>query len=329
MGEKIVTQIIAELCQNHMGDTKLLKKMVEECAEAGAAYCKIQSIDSSELTFREKFEQGLIDKSGNTIVIKRPFKEEKERLDSLNLSIEQQKLFVDECRKNGIKPLTTIFTKGQIKNYEMLAWGHKTVKIASYDCGSIPLLSELIDVGVDDFIISTGATFNYEIEKTCKFLSKAGVTFSLLHCVTIYPTQLNTGHINRINFLRRYTQDVGFSDHSSYEKDWLKLSLLSAYAGASHIERHFTSVDKPLTRDGKVSLDYRQMKELVELVRLPQDQIMNSIMEKSNKEEITAMMGSEDRSLSSIELLNRDYYRGRFATKNEEGKYSFNWEKTI
>ena len=42
-----MTKIIAELCQNHNGDIKILQEMVHAAAESGADYAKIQSIDSS------------------------------------------------------------------------------------------------------------------------------------------------------------------------------------------------------------------------------------------------------------------------------------------
>jgi len=314
-----MTKIIAELCQNHLGDIDLLKKMVNQCALTGAEFCKIQSIDSDELTFRERFETG----NGNTI--KRPYAPEKERLDKLNLSLENQKLFVDECKKNNIKPLTTIFTKNQVKNYKKIDWGHNTVKIASYDCSSIPLLKDLISVGVDNFIISTGATFNDEIKKTCEFLNENGVEYSLLHCVTIYPTKIEDGHINRMNYLKKFCNNVGFSDHSSYENDWLKLSLLSILNNANYIERHFTSVGKNETKDGKVSLNFTQLKELVDFTKMEKEELSKILNQRITKEEIVKMLGEENRDLSDIELLNRDYYRGRFASKDEQGNYLFNW----
>ena len=49
-----MTKIIAELCQNHKGDLKILKEMVHAAAESGAEYCKIQSIKSSELIHLHK-----------------------------------------------------------------------------------------------------------------------------------------------------------------------------------------------------------------------------------------------------------------------------------
>ena len=37
------------------------------------------------------------------------------------------------------------------------------------------------------------------------------------------------------------------------------------------------------------------------------------------------MQGNYQRELSEIELLNRDYYKGRFASKSSNGKVSYNW----
>ena len=56
-----MAKLIAELCQNHNGDINILEEMVAAAAESGADYAKIQSIDSGELTFRDRFENGLIE----------------------------------------------------------------------------------------------------------------------------------------------------------------------------------------------------------------------------------------------------------------------------
>ena len=45
-----MTKIIAELCQNHMGDKKLLDEMVSAASEAGATYCK-NSVDAIKRSY--------------------------------------------------------------------------------------------------------------------------------------------------------------------------------------------------------------------------------------------------------------------------------------
>ena len=39
------------------------------------------------------------------------------------------------------------------------------------------------------------------------------------------------------------------------------------------------------------------------------------------------LLGSENRDMTDVELLNRDYYQGRFASKDKDGNYIFNWEE--
>ena len=108
-----MTKIIAELCQNHNGDIKILEEMVHAAAESGADFAKIQSIDSSELTHRKRFDEGLVE--GEKIkVIKRPFKAEYERLKKLDLSEKNHAYFIECCKKYNIKPMTTIFTLSKI-----------------------------------------------------------------------------------------------------------------------------------------------------------------------------------------------------------------------
>ena len=51
--------IIAEFCQNHLGDKNLLKEMIAVAAEAGATYAKVQIMRADELVYRERFEEGV------------------------------------------------------------------------------------------------------------------------------------------------------------------------------------------------------------------------------------------------------------------------------
>ena len=88
-----MAKIIAELCQNHNGDIKILEEMVHAAAESGADYAKIQSMHSTELTHRPRFDEGLIE-GGKIKVIKRPFKAEYERLSKLDLDEKQHQLFL-------------------------------------------------------------------------------------------------------------------------------------------------------------------------------------------------------------------------------------------
>ena len=81
----MVCTLIAECCQNHNGSREILKRMVHAAAESGADYAKIQALRSTELSKRERFENGVTDKDGIMRAIKRPYEAERERLAKLDL----------------------------------------------------------------------------------------------------------------------------------------------------------------------------------------------------------------------------------------------------
>lgn len=317
MKNKKVT-IIAEACQNHKGDLETLKNMIYAAKEAGADYIKIQSMLADELTSRERFEEGITE-NGKVKAIKRPYKAEYDRLNPMDLNDEAHIWFIEECKKASIKPLSTIFSFSRIKFLAPLDWDE--IKVASYDCASFPFIKELKKY-FSHLYISTGSTFDEEIKKTSDILNDHSFTF--MHCITIYPTPLEEIHLRRINWLRQFTNFVGFSDHTLVERDGLKASLAAIFYGADVVERHFTILDRSQTKDGPISINPNELKELVEFSKLKQDE-QRKYVEKSIKE-FDMMLGKETRELSEEELLNRDYYRGRFASKIE-GRIMYNWEE--
>ncbi len=310
--------IIAELCQNHNGDETVLNEMVHAAADAGADYAKIQSLLARDLTYRERFEKGLWD-GDRQLAIKRPYQAEYDRLKPMDLDDDAHHRFIEQCRSAGIKPLTTVFSKSRIPFLATL--GFDAVKVASYDCASGPFLSEL-KPHFSHIYVSTGATFDSEIERAAQILDDH--PFTLLHCVTIYPTPLDEMHLVRLAYLRRIAPSVGFSDHSLVALDGIKASAVALLLGADVVERHFTVLPPEGSRDGPVSIDPGQLAELVRLARLDQSGLQDYVDQEIG--DFSMMMGSERRSLSETELLNRDYYRGRFGSKVGD-KVIFNWDE--
>ncbi len=318
MNETKKVIIIAEACQNHKGDQAILKDMIHAAKESGADVIKIQSMLADELTKREQFEEGVIE-AGVVKIIRRPYHPEYERLKPMDLDDDAHRWFVAECQKAGIKPMTTAFTHSRIPFLESLDWD--AIKVASYDCASLPFLKALKKI-FKRLYISTGATYDEEIKQTAEFLKDARFTF--LHCVTIYPTPLNEAHLRRMDWLRQFTPSVGFSDHSLVERDGIKASLAAIYHGADVIERHFTILGPKDTKDGPVSIGPDHIRALVKFAKFSKEDQKQYIEEKIP--EFDQMLGNQTRDLSRAEKLNRDYYRGRFAMK-VNGKDIYNWEE--
>ena len=323
----MAVKIIAELCQNHLGDFELVKEMVDQAVEAGATHVKIQHIYTENLTFRPQFESGL-EQDGKTYAIKRPFKPEYERLKGLELTADQCRGFVDYVKEKGATPLTTCFARGSIPAIK--EQGFRAVKVASYDCASYQMLRELAEE-FDELIVSTGASYINEIEKAVEVLSKHG-NYSFLHCVTIYPTPLEEMHLSRIKWLHNYCPQVGFSDHSLVKRDGLLAGQAALAIGADIVERHFTILEADQSKDGPVSIKPEQVRELAQFSTLGSKEQLKTL-EKEHPGLMEKLIGDPLRELSDEELLNRDYYRGRFATPRFKGEHAaskmiFNWEET-
>lgn len=292
--------------------------MIHSAAENGADYVKIQAIRSRELTSRERFEEGSSE-NGAVKVIKRPYAQELERLSKLDLSLDVEHWFVEECWKAGVAPLTTAFTRTAALEVKDL--GYEAIKVASYDCASYPLLEDLKKYW-NTIFISTGATFDDEIEKAAQILK--GTNFTFLHCVTMYPTPMEELHLRRMSYLKRFSSQVGYSDHSKIADTDLWASKIALALGADCVERHYTILEPNETRDGPVSINPKQLKSLRDFADLDRHERMAII--RKEYPEWQKSLGKSNRTLSPAELLNRDYYRGRFAS-NLDGKFIYNWEE--
>ncbi len=291
--------------------------MIHEAAEHGADYVKIQAIRSRELTHRERFDEGVME-NGQVKVIKRPYAPELERLSKLDLSLDVERWFVEECWKAGVAPLTTAFTRTAAAEIKDL--GYEAIKVASYDCASFPLLEDLKKYW-NTIFVSTGATYDEEIEQAAAILQ--GANFSFLHCVTMYPTPMEELHLRRMSYLRRFTDKVGYSDHSKIADTDLWASKIALALGADCVERHFTILEPHETKDGPVSINPKQLRELRQFADLDRSERMQIINKEYPNWHLS--LGQSNRPLSHAELLNRDYYRGRFASKLGD-KVIYNWE---
>ncbi|MFA5295599.1 MAG: N-acetylneuraminate synthase family protein [Methanoregulaceae archaeon] len=310
--------VIAEFCQNHNGKKEILEQMILAAAEAGADYAKIQTIFADDLSFRPRFEDGGF-QNGDMKIIKRPYTSEYDRLKKLEVPFEWYGWYIDTCKEAGIRPLTTVFNRSHIEKVSSYEWD--SVKVASYDCASFPLLRDLKKYFKHIFV-STGSTYDNEIIEAVEVLE--GTSFTLLHCVTIYPTPLDEVNLARLEFLKQFTPSVGFSDHTLVSKDTIKASVVALHLGADVIERHFTLLAPEKTKDGPISINKQQLTQLCSLAHGSKNAVNAYIQEEIG--DYTEMIGNKYRELSDTEILNRDYYRGRFINKVHGQKFTFNWE---
>jgi sialic acid synthase SpsE len=306
---------IAEFCQNHLGSKDVLETMIIEAKNSGATHAKIQGLYSEEITKRKEFES-----KGGTIY--RPYKQEFARLKMLDLSFETEKWFVKTCQRETITPMITVFTHKGVERAKNA--GFTSIKIASYDCASRPIIRKVLNFA-NEIVISTGATFWHEIAETVLMLNRykqSNQKIALLHAKTLYPTQLSEFGILRMLALSMFGYKVGLSDHTKPSETQLIASKIAIFMGASYIERHFTVLNKSETKDGPISINPQELKELKIFTQKTRLEQLNEIGLQNLK--LTLPCYSLDPT--EQELINRSYYRGRVASKYN-GKEFYSWEE--
>ncbi|RJQ36792.1 general stress protein [Candidatus Parcubacteria bacterium] len=318
-----MAKLIAEVCQNHKGDRRVLRDMIQRAAEAGADIVKGQIIFSEDLHPRERFETGVVESNGVRKAIQRPFEPEKARLASLDLAEDDYHFFIEEAHRAGVAPMMTVFAKKRIPFAASLPWKEKLVKVASYDCASFPMLRDLTG-SFDRLVVSTGATLDDEIAKASEILKASGKPYAMLHCVTSYPNTLAMSNLARMDWLRQFAPEVGWSDHTLVARDGIKAAKAALALGADYIERHFTILPADATKDGPVSINPDQLRELADFAKRSREERM-TLLEREIPD-WRVMLGSATRDMTHTEMLNRDYYRGRFAS-NIGGEWVQNWDE--
>ncbi len=319
-----MAKIIVEICQNHNGSRDTVREMVKAAAQNGADIVKMQSIWSADVPKRERFEEGEVHSSGIRTAIKRPHAPEVERLSKLDLTLDDHQFFIDTCHEFGVTPMTTIFSRHRIKEVAGPKVPGKWIKVASYDCASYPMLRELAEY-FDNFIISTGATYDDEIRKTAELMKSLGKRFIFLHCVTSYPNALENCHLSRMEWLRQFTPEVGWSDHTKVKDNGIVAAKVALALGADYIERHFTILAEDQTKDGPVSITPAMLRELSEFRALSKNEQIRRLDAEHPGWRVA--VGTPVREMGHTELLNRDYYRGRFASPDGKGGWLYNWEE--
>ncbi|MFC1807380.1 N-acetylneuraminate synthase family protein [Candidatus Omnitrophota bacterium] len=203
-----MTEIIAEVGQNHNGDMHVARRLIHAAKSAGADVAKFQLYDAKKLFPKEN--NPWFDYNCKT-----------------ELSRENVKYLKSECDRIGIEFMASVFDIKRIKWLEDL--GVARHKMASRSIKDKELISALCETG-KPLIISLGM---WKGKRFPKFDTKAKVDY--LYCISEYPAELSKTDLQGIDF----TQYSGFSDHTI----GISAAIFALSKGARIIEKHFT-IDK-------------------------------------------------------------------------------------
>ncbi|MBW7876106.1 MAG: N-acetylneuraminate synthase family protein [Candidatus Cloacimonetes bacterium] len=234
--------ILAEIGINHNGNLDLALKTIDAAKSSGVHGVKFQSYFTRE--FLSKGAPGF------------------EIFEGCELSVEDHKKIAEHCQRLGIDFISTPLCPSYVRILSDL--GVKALKVASGDLTFYDLIERITGTGLP-LILSTGMASLGEIEQVVTQPFLKDYPMAVLHCISNYPPRLEDTHLQFLATLKHlFSVPVGFSDHSL----GTTLAVGSVALGARLIEKHFT-LDKNLPGpDHKMSLD---PKELSELVRCTQD----------------------------------------------------------
>lgn len=250
--------IIAEIGVNHNGDMELAKRTISAAAVAGVDAVKFQSfkadgfLDSGTEQMYEYYHSGRMVREPLFAMMKR-----------LELPEDQHRILFDFTASEGMIALTSVCDKHGVELSE--SSGAQALKIASADFTNLNLLKTICASRLP-VLVSTGMSTQEEILEARGILkNKTGGNCAFLHCVSLYPTPLDSANLRRMSAIQSLTGAVtGYSDHTQ----GIEAACASVVMGACILEKHFT-IDRSLPGpDHAFSADPEELKNLVEKVRV-------------------------------------------------------------
>lgn len=239
--KKKLTEVIAEIGWNHMGDMNLAESMIKSASESGATYAKFQTWSTKRL------KRGEWDHDGR-----------REIYEKAELSIDDHIFLIKKCQDYGIKFLSSCFSLEDAQILKSL--GQKEIKIPSMEVRNHELLKYCVEF-FDHLYISTGTADESDLIKLKKLLYKG--THTIMHCVSSYPCDPQNANLPRIDLLHKMFDRVGYSDHVL----GIDASIASLEYKTRYIEKHFTINQDLPGRDNKFAILPNDLKTLTQYIK--------------------------------------------------------------
>ena len=159
--------------------------------------------------------------------------------------------------------------------------GVNAYKISSFEINHHPLLKKVAREKKVVFL-STGMASSKEIFQAIKILKKNGTSkIILLKCTSHYPADPKDVNLNTIIEMRKkFKCIIGISDHTV----GTSVPLASVALGAKVIEKHFKLPNDKQSLDSHFSIDFKEMKYLVNQCKIVKSSIGSVVFGPTKKE---------------------------------------------
>ena len=177
------------------------------------------------------------------------------------------------------------------------------LKVASCSANDWPLLTRISQSNIS-VVASTGGLKVSDIDNLVSFLRHKGTNFSLMHCISVYPTKPEDCNILFIRALKeRYPNiSIGWSTHEPPENNDIVIAALAV--GADLLERHIC-LPKPDMPQNAYSSNPDQLQNWLNKIDLANRLLDSTRIEDRQEEQ------------DSIGLLARGAYAKREIKKGE------------
>ena len=266
--------IVAEVNSSHRGDVEVARQMIDAAVDIGCDCVKFQSWSVESLYSSTYYDTNPI---------------AKRFIKKFALSPEQLKDLSIYCHSKGISFSSTPYSEEEV-DFLVEDCNVPYIKIASMELNN-PKFLEYIGKKHVPIVLSTGMSTMKEIEEAVQVLhnSWGGVKIVILHCVSIYPTQMQYVNLNNILGLReRFQCPIGFSDHTEGDS----ASIAAVALGAGLIEKHLTLDRSKVGIDNGMATEVPEFKAMVAKCR-----------------NIQIAMGGKERILTEEEIEQRKNMR--------------------
>ncbi len=237
--------IVAEMNSSHNGKLEIAKEMIKVAKDCGCDAVKFQSWSADSLYCLDYYEENPI---------------ARRMVDRFSLPEESLREVSSYCQEIGIDFSSTPYSCAEV-DFLVEECHAPFVKVASMDINNIPYL-RYIALKKVPIVLSTGMADIEEIEKAVSVICDTGMEdICILHCVSLYPVDLDNVNLNNLNMLRdRFPFcSVGYSDHTI----GMEAAGAAVAMGAALIEKHFTLNNKKTGWDNQMATEPEAMKELV------------------------------------------------------------------
>lgn len=249
MREKINNPfIIAEIGINHNGDIEIAKNLINMAKECGCDAVKFQKRTIDIVYTKDLLDSYRESPWGTT---------QRAQKEGLEFGKKEYDIIDKYCKEKEIIWFASAWDE---KSQEFLRqYNLEYNKIASAMLTYIKLLEMIAEEGKYTFI-STGMSDWTIIDRAVDIFRKHKCPFTLMHCVSTYPSEDEECNISAIKTIReRYNCEIGYSGH---ERGLLP-SVLAVAFGATALERHITLDRAMYGSDQAASLEKRGLELLV------------------------------------------------------------------